>query len=74
MPVVEYSLVKDSKIGYISISTFSNSAPKQMENALNELKEEGMESLIIDVRSNTGGYLKSASDIAKLFLWYYCFD
>lgn len=68
VPVVEYSLVKDSKIGYISISTFSNSAPKQMENALNELKEEGMESLIIDVRSNTGGYLKSASDIAKLFL------
>lgn len=68
VPVVEYSLVKDSKIGYISISTFSNSAPKQMENALNELKEEGMESLIIDVRNNTGGYLKSASDIAKLFL------
>lgn len=68
MPVVEYSLVKDTKIGYISISTFSNSGPKQMENALKELKEEGMESLIIDVRNNTGGYLKSASDIAKLFL------
>lgn len=67
-PVVEYSLIKDTKIGYLYISTFSNSAPKQVEHALKELKDEGMESLILDVRNNTGGYLKSASDISKLFL------
>lgn len=67
-PVVEYTLIKDTKIGYIYISTFSNTAPKQVEHALKELKDEGMKSLIIDVRNNTGGYLKSASNISKLFL------
>lgn len=67
-PVVDYTLIDNTEIGYLSISTFSNSASKQVESALKHLKEEGMKSLIIDVRNNTGGYLKSASDISKLFL------
>lgn len=68
MPVIEYYQIKDTKIGYIYISTFSNNAHKQVEHALKELKEEGVKSLIVDVRNNTGGYLKSASDISNLFL------
>lgn len=67
-PVVSYSLVNDTEIGYLSISSFSNSAAKQVESAIKNMKEEGMKSLIIDVRNNTGGYLKSASDISELFL------
>lgn len=58
----------DKKIGYISISTFSNTVYEQLKKELNSLEEQNINSLILDVRNNTGGYLKAASDIASLFL------
>lgn len=58
----------DKKIGYISITTFSNTTSKQFKKSLEQLEKEGINSLIIDVRNNTGGYLISAKEIASLFL------
>lgn len=55
-------------VGYIKIDTFSNTAYKQFKIALEELESEGITSLVIDVRSNGGGYLSSAVDIAELFI------
>lgn len=58
----------DKKIGYISISLFAGTTYKQFENKLKELEKEKIDGLIIDVRSNSGGYLTSVTDICNLFL------
>ena len=58
----------DKKIGYIGISLFAGTTYKQFENKLKELEKEGIDGLIIDVRSNSGGYLTSVTDICSLFL------
>ena len=56
------------KIGYLYLETFSLNAEKQMSTKLKKLESEEIDSLIIDLRGNTGGYLNSATDIASLFL------
>jgi len=58
----------DKKIGYISISLFAGTTYKQFEKKLKELEKEEIKGLIIDVRSNSGGYLTSVTDICSLFL------
>lgn len=59
---------KFDSTGYIKIDTFSNTTYSQFKTALENLEKENITSLIIDVRDNGGGYLNSASDIAKLFI------
>lgn len=56
------------KIGYINISIFSSVSAKQFKNKLLALEDEGIDSLIIDVRDNSGGYLSSVTDIASYLL------
>lgn len=58
----------DNNIGYIAISLFANNTYEQARLALQELENNGIQSLIIDVRSNTGGYLSSVDKILGLFL------
>lgn len=67
-PNVEYHMVENTKTGYLYMETFSNTLATQVENALKELEGQGMNSLIIDLRDNTGGYLTSATDVASIFL------
>ena len=50
------------------METFSNTLATQVEKALNDLESNGMTSLIIDLRENTGGYLTAATDVASIFL------
>ena len=58
----------NKKIGYINISSFTKNVDKQFEKVLNNLEEQEMESLIIDLRYNSGGYLDKTQNIASLFL------
>lgn len=67
VPAISYDIL-DNNIGYLYISTFSNTLSEQVKNAINELELKGIKSLIIDVRDNSGGYLVAASDVASLFL------
>ena len=60
--------VNGKKIGYIYIENFSSTIDTQFETTLLSLEKEGIDSLIIDVRYNTGGYLQSCTNIIKLFL------
>ncbi len=54
--------------GYIKISKFSATTYDEFNSAIEKLEKEGMQNLIIDLRGNTGGYLKAAIDIADEFL------
>lgn len=58
----------DNNIGYMYISIFAENTFSQMKAQLEQLEKDGMQSLIIDVRSNTGGYLTSVENILGLFL------
>ena len=56
------------KIGYLYMSIFANNTYSQFKSKLLELEEKGIDSLIIDVRSNTGGHLTTVENILGLFL------
>lgn len=70
IPVVYSEIFENNnkKIGYISLSKFSATVGEQFKSNLLKLEESKIDSLIIDVRDNTGGYLNGATQISELFL------
>lgn len=70
VPAISSSIkeVNGKKIGYIYLETFSSTIDTQVESTLLSMENEGIDSLIIDVRYNTGGYLTSCTNIIELFL------
>lgn len=60
--------LNDKKIGYIGLDIFASNTFAQFSNKLKELEKDNIDSLIIDVRSNSGGYLSSVTDIVSMFL------
>ncbi len=59
---------ENKKIGYIYIGIFANNTAEQFKSQLKKLEDEKIDSLIIDVRGNTGGHLTSVDEILKIFL------
>lgn len=58
----------NKKIGYLYISVFASNTAKQFKDELQKLEKDGIDSLIIDVRGNTGGYLTSVEEMIELFI------
>ena len=58
----------DKKIGYLNVSIFAANTSKQFETELKKLENNKIDSLIIDLRNNQGGYLNSVTDIISLFI------
>ena len=58
----------DKKIGYIKLDKFAQQSVEEFEKALNDLKKQGMKSLIFDLRGNSGGYLQTAFGLGNEFL------
>jgi C-terminal peptidase prc len=67
IPPVNSSLLPGN-VGLIELTTFSRVASREVFEALNELKERGATSWILDLRNNTGGYLAEAVNVSDLFL------
>jgi len=67
LPAIEAEmLTKD--IGYIRLFTFSIESGEEFNKALEELKKQGMNKLVLDLRGNPGGYLDAAIDISSNFI------
>ncbi|HIZ64669.1 MAG TPA: S41 family peptidase [Candidatus Blautia pullicola] len=64
IPVVAHEMLEEN-IGYIALYEFTEQTEPQYEAAFQELKEQGMERLIVDVRGNPGGLLTSVCDILE---------
>lgn len=64
----DYFLDKDSRIGYLHLSQFTDRTIEQMQSALEQLEKEGLRGLIVDLRGNGGGILESAVGVSDLFL------
>lgn len=63
-----FSEMLEDKVGYIRISQFTGVTYEQYMEAFNDLKEQGMEKLVIDLRDNPGGLLSSVCDILEQIL------
>lgn len=65
---VTASYMLDDECGYIKIKNFGENTYPELLIALAQLAQKGFSNLVIDLRSNTGGYLESAVQIANEFL------
>jgi carboxyl-terminal processing protease len=62
-----FYMLNDS-LGYIKLNKFTSTSYSEFKSALSQLKQEGMKSLVFDLRGNPGGYLQVANKIADEFL------
>ena len=67
MESVDSRMLQD-KIGYISISSFKDNTYDQFKEALEELQAQGMEGLVLDLRDNLGGLVRSVYQIGEELL------
>ena len=67
LPSVSGEMI-DESTGYIQITQFTGVAPQQYKDTFAELKDKGMERLVIDLRDNPGGLLTSVCDILREIL------
>jgi C-terminal peptidase prc len=58
----------ENKIGYIRLTQFSKNTARDVAEAMKELKKQGLKGLVLDLRFNPGGLLKSATDISDMFI------
>ena len=72
VPSVDYRMLNDENgnavIGYIQISEFSDGTYQEFTNALEDLKSQGMQAVIYDVRSNPGGMLDTVTKMLDYIL------
>ena len=65
---VEPSFMIDNRIGYIRIKRFAKSTSDELESALLKLEAQGMQKLVLDLRSNAGGFLEQAVAVTDKFI------
>lgn len=65
--ITYYGMLRDS-IGYICLNTFTGEPSKAMRRAFVDLKKQGAQKLILDLRSNGGGSLSECVDILSMWL------
>ena len=67
-----YSLISsfmiDDRTGYMRLTRFASSTSDEVSSAIDRLRSEGMTRLIFDLRTNGGGYLEQAVNVADLFI------
>lgn len=65
---VRYPTIMENNVGYIRVTDFNKTTADELKDALNNLKSEGINKLILDLRDNPGGILEQAKLIAGFFL------
>lgn len=65
---IDISYMLSDSTGYIKLNSFSKKTSSEFINAMRELKSQGMNGLILDLRNNGGGFLGAATDLSDHFL------
>ena len=68
MKAVPFAEMIDSETGYIALTGFNSRASSEVKKAFQKLKNQGMQRLVFDLRSNPGGSLFESINIANFFL------
>lgn len=66
--LVPFYRLFENNIGYIKLTEFGETAAQEVKTALQDLKTQGAEKMILDLRSNPGGLLSEAINVSNLFL------
>lgn len=62
-----YFDVENKRIGYLDVDVISSNTYKQFNKNLKRLEDKNIDSLIIDLRDNTGGHLSQTKEILSMF-------
>ena len=65
---LDAAFMVDENIGYIKLNRFSLTTMSEFDDALEKLKKENIQDLILDLRNNGGGYMEPAIQLADHFL------
>ena len=65
---VQYHGMVADDVGYIKLTDFTTNAGKEVKNAVVELKEQGAQKFILDLRDNPGGLLNEAVNVSNIFV------
>ena len=65
---VRHAFVVEGRVGYVRLANFSETSGGEVRAALERLKAEGADRLVLDLRSNPGGLLDQAVDVAEQFV------
>ena len=68
VPSVDAAYMIDKTTGYIKLNKFTESSYEEFMHAMEILKKQGLQSLILDLEDNGGGFMNEAVDIADEFL------
>lgn len=68
VPAISSKVLDKTSIGYLRIDTFSSTVSSQVKASLEKFQKQNINSIIIDLRSNSGGFLSSAEEVANLFI------
>ncbi|MDZ7370150.1 MAG: S41 family peptidase [candidate division KSB1 bacterium] len=65
---IQYSGIIEPGIGLVRLTVFNRGADEQLHQALDKLTDQGMKTLILDLRGNPGGLLETAVSVLELFV------
>lgn len=65
---VACAFMVEARTGYVRLASFSRTASRELDHALAELRQQGMAQLLLDLRSNAGGFLEQAYEVADRFI------
>jgi carboxyl-terminal processing protease len=65
---VDASFLLDDSTGYLKLNRFARTTHREVRDALRQLKAEGMQRLLLDLRGNAGGYMHMATRVSDEFL------
>ena len=68
VPSVKNTRLFDGGIGYVRMLQFGENTAADLQTELDSLKEQGAKALVLDLRSNPGGLLSAAVEVAQKFL------
>ncbi len=68
VPSVKHAQMLRNGIAYVRIAQFDDNTVSGLQEALKEFRKQEMKGLVVDLRSNPGGLLRSAVDVCSLFL------
>ena len=68
MPEITWYGMRDNGVGYICLNTFTGEPAKAMRRAFLDLKKQGAQKLVLDLRGNGGGSLAECVDILNMWL------
>lgn len=66
--VNDIQMLNGTRVGYFKLDKFTATATDEVENALQQLNQQGMQALVMDLRGNPGGLLTAAIQISDKFL------